>query len=842
MPYFNKYTLDFGDVEGHDYRLLIQEKDYSGSVTTPKFGGSPITIRYDGDDNHYGAIYGSSATIQIYEETANQFDDLIFTEDKNHRVVLKYLDPATSNYLNYWIGFIVADRMTRTIQQLPNLLSFRAFDGLGLLEQEDLHLPSRTSATSLNRMIFNILKKLNINDDTAGLTIYHATTIFKADTLYSSSSVSGVLTSNRLLTLLRATSYPTLTSELGITNAKKQLINLLKAIGSRIYQAQGYWWIDQNAGLMDDDILQDAIQNAFATNSGTGLTNLGTRIKNRLQGTLEYNVRTWRYSQTTGNYFQNGLESRLKIVPYDAKALELKESFEPVIGQIDNAVDIKTFKRHQMFTNSGFEYDNPNVTNINTQQINNQGWNYRQQGGNPGQFGNNIYGATTLGFPQTPPYRSPIQEFRKNKRKNGRFSFFTNIMQPQTMLRFTQTENTSYLDNWIFKSELGGNRFKITGFYDKKLKISISLFTEFNPIPEDFSQISGANFWQCQYRLYLYEYNSNGVLNNNPIYMWRRSNTASSSRSINFELEEEDRADQWTEITSNNVYPRPDIFKIEKVDYNRWVTFTAEIASPFEENSNRADEEFVLSFELIPPYLFNGGSTGTNGFASTPEAEVFAQNGTFMSMYKGFYADNLQIFFEEKIDSPKTFESILSIDTAGNINKLSKNIKLKTRGTGNFNNDDIATIDNFGNAVFQRPQSVTGTQSDKVEADGGLPQAKELPYLVNQDLANDYRARLKTYEGKLKVMDPNTKPIFFSDRLYFAWGVNRPDLFSQQGADFSQVDDENVVTINKMTFNPKKNTYTIKGSLSDQKENSVNTFGDIDLLERIKIDTDEGDS
>ena len=320
--------------------------------------------------------------------------------------------------------------------------------------------------------------------------------------------------------------------------------------------------------------------------------------------------------------------------------------------------------------------------------------------------------------------------------------------------------------------------------------------------------------------------------------MWRRTQTAQPAQ--NFELSELERDRQWTD-TSLATDPEPDIFAIRKADYNRWVTFEGEILSPFDEDDNRADEEFLLSFQLMPPGMTNGGSTGSNGSYSN-DANNFAQNGTFMNMYKGFYVDNLQIFFEEKIDSPKTFESILSVDSDGNINKLSKNIKIKTRGTGNFDNDDIATIDNFGNPVWQRPQSVTGTQSDKVEADGGLPQARELPYLVNQDLANDYRARLKTYEGKLKVMDSNTKPIFFSDRLYFAWGVNRPDLFTQQGADFSQVDDENVVTINKMTFNPKKNEYTIKGSLSDQKENSDNTFGDIDLLERVAVDTGEGDS
>tara|TARA_Y100000052_G_C2954209_1_gene89185 strand:- start:2640 stop:5165 length:2526 start_codon:yes stop_codon:yes gene_type:complete len=841
MSYSNKYTLDFGDVEGHEYRLLIQEKNYTGSVTTPKFGGSPIIIRYEGNDNNYGSIYGSSATIQIYEETPDQFNDLIFTEDKNHRVVLKYYDNQANAYKNYWLGFIVADRLTRTIQQLPNLLTFRAFDGLGLLDQEDQFDPPRTGTMQLNRMIFGILKKLDINgnNDTpqaSTLVIYNSNTYFEAEPLYNASSATDVRNNNKLLTKIRNANPHHLTNELGKITAKKQLKNFLTTLGARIYQAQGYWWIDQNAGLLDDNVLEQAINNAIATDSGSGLADLGTKIKDRLENTLDYEVRTWKYSQTTGNYFTNSVESRLKLVPDDAVPLDLKESFEPQIGQINNSVDIKTFRKHQMFTNSGFEYNSPVSQNTTQQLFFNQGWLYRQKGGSTGMNGTNIYGTTAnsnpLGiFPVDPPYREPIQGFVRNVRKNGKLSFFTNLMRPSTIVNYQQYTSDSYFHNYIFRSSFFGNRFKITGHYDKPLKISISLFVEMSQIPADFS--SGTNSWRCQYKCYLYEYQGQ-TLNSTPIKMWRRTQTSLPSQ--NFELAKEERDRQWTD-TSLAVDPEPDIFRITKTDYNRWMTFTAEIAPPFDSGDSRADEEFLLTFELMPPFLLNGGTTGSNGSFST-SADFFAQNNTFMPFYKGFYVDNLEIFFEEAVDSPKTFESILSVDADGTINKLSKNINIKTKGTGNHNNDDIATIDNFSLKKFQRPQSVTGVALDKIDASGGLPQAKELPYLINQDLANDYRARLKTYEGKFKVMKAGTKPIFFSDRLWFAWGVYRSVLTNQ----FNDVVDENVVTINKMTFNPKKNEYTIKGSLSDQKQNTDNTFGDIELLERIAIDTGEGDN
>ena len=91
MAYNNKYTLDFGDVEGHSYRLIIQERGYTGTSSQVKGGKSPIVIRYDGEDNEYGSIYGSSATIQIWEESLKQFDDLVFTSEKEHRIILKYL-------------------------------------------------------------------------------------------------------------------------------------------------------------------------------------------------------------------------------------------------------------------------------------------------------------------------------------------------------------------------------------------------------------------------------------------------------------------------------------------------------------------------------------------------------------------------------------------------------------------------------------------------------------------------------------------------------------------------------------------------------------------------------
>ena len=75
--------------------------------------------------------------------------------------------------------------MTRTIQQLPNLLVFRAFDGIALLENESMILPNRSAVnqTAFNVMFHFILGQLNFEDqagtNTDSLEIMFANNFFR---------------------------------------------------------------------------------------------------------------------------------------------------------------------------------------------------------------------------------------------------------------------------------------------------------------------------------------------------------------------------------------------------------------------------------------------------------------------------------------------------------------------------------------------------------------------------------------------------------------------------------------------------------------------------------------
>jgi hypothetical protein len=860
MAYNLKYELLFGDVEGHSYKLEIFERDYSGSVLDAKFGSSPIKIKYDGKDNGYSQIYGSSATIQIYEETKNQYDDLVNTEEKQHKVVLKYLDSG-GTYRNYWLGFIVADRMTRTIQQLPNLLVFRAFDGIALLENESMILPNRSAVnqTAFNVMFHFILGQLNFEDqagtNTDSLEIMFANNFFRADKITDTSlTLTQKLSQSSLLTTMEVSNPHAMNPNLGLFNSKQQLIQMLASIGCRLYQAGGKWIIEQNNGQLDAYLQNQAIINTNSSSS-TQYDGIESKINNRIQNTLRYDTRFYRFSAVTGGQFASQFtEDRIQIVPHDLKPLTLKEEFEPQIRSIENQINIKSFKKHHLFTNSSFEYGNTNLINV-VNVASSEGWSWRTYGGTLGNydqmFGQNgsTYPAQGIWqFPSQPPYRPTKQGFVENIRKNGKQSFFTNIMDIANNRRFLSIAGGNVGSslgisgqNWFFRSNLSANRYKIKGFNVNEIKVKISLFTEFDVIPIAIAS-TDVNEVRIPYRIYLYQYNSNGTLNQTPFKIWARN----GRQSFNFEHQNQyEDGDQWDDFVPNNQLPAPRFnneLRINSINYNKWNTFEATIASPFNEDDSRADDDFVISFQLLPPTPLNGGTpngNGLNGYNSfdttQPEGSGsdsynYQQTNDFMSFYKGLYIDNLEIFTKEPIDSPKTFECILE-----NNPRQSKKITIKeARGFGDFNGDEISSFDNFNTKNFVRPQDVFGSASDRIDENGNFKQARILPQLINQEIANNHRKRLKTYEGEFKVMDPNKRPMFFSDRLYFGWGVD-PDATNP---DFSNVDDKNVVVLDKMTFNPKENTYKIKGHLQDQSGNT----GDVDAINRVAVDINESDT
>ena len=796
MAYNNKYTLDFGDVEGHSYRLIIQERGYTGTSSQVKGGKSPIVIRYDGEDNEYGSIYGSSATIQIWEESLKQFDDLVFTSEKEHRVILKYLDPGSSTYKNYWIGFLVADDMARDINPLPNLLKFKAFDGLSLLKGRDSYLVPRETGNQFNKILYHILKMININDDneTTTLQFWNATNYYHIEYLLNNSVLS-----DRILTFLYVTTPYQFKNGYGRLNAKEQLTYIMQAIGARIYQSQGYWMIDQNQGQFDSYIQNEYRERARDNVSGVAVSNTFNFVRNRLRNTLNYNTLWHKYGSGSGNFFANQIESRLYIAPEKLKPIDLKEFYRPRVKSIENEVDINQFKKDQIWSNSGMEY----VGNGNPVQVGfHEGWSF---GGYP----------TTAQVAYTSQWircysanNSPTHG--ANFRKQGGSSFFTKAITPMTSVYHNGiragTQHTPSQTPIAIMTGQGSNIRNVKGFTEN-LRVEANVYVHMDPIPQPLSAFSNIDYNEVRlpYRIILYELDSSGNIDiNNPKKYWR-----SNDGNVDFSFESRSG---WQ--NSISTYRGGGQLRVRKEDYNKWLSFSGEISSPYGEFDSEADTNFAIRILFYPAFLYFGDAFQSN--ASNLNDDVFPE-------YKGTYYDNVQLYVDDSVDSPKTFVADINDNTADD----SEKIKIKARGIGNYVGTADPTIDNFTTRVFARPQSIYGTTLDEKRE-----KAKQLPQLINQDLANNHQDRQKYYEGTFKLMDPNKRPMFFSDRIWMGWGIT--DFNTPGNNDFSECDD-NLVTINKMVFNPKENEYKLSGNLNviSQVGN-----GDTDITEDVKVGDD----
>ena len=80
MAYGIKYRLEFSDDEENGKKIEILKKDYTGSVLPLIGTAEPIEISWEGDDNFYSPIKGSSCVLNLFVTDAVNYDN--FYENK----------------------------------------------------------------------------------------------------------------------------------------------------------------------------------------------------------------------------------------------------------------------------------------------------------------------------------------------------------------------------------------------------------------------------------------------------------------------------------------------------------------------------------------------------------------------------------------------------------------------------------------------------------------------------------------------------------------------------------------------------------------------------------------
>src|SRR6056300_1678135 len=200
MAYGVKYRLIFSDLLGHAKKVEISQNGYSGDVLPMIGTGDPVEMEWEGDDDFYNPIIGSSCTLNLLVTDDVTYDDFFEGDEEEYRVQIYYdrylidsfqdrveetatdagrievfecieneltqgntlisdfrnrvrndggineslecianelTDSKTYDWGIFWEGFLYLDDYTEAISTTPYEISITALDGLGLLDVND---------------------------------------------------------------------------------------------------------------------------------------------------------------------------------------------------------------------------------------------------------------------------------------------------------------------------------------------------------------------------------------------------------------------------------------------------------------------------------------------------------------------------------------------------------------------------------------------------------------------------------------------------------------------------------------------------------------------------------
>ena len=349
MAYGVKFRLEFADTKGN-YRVAeILQKDYDGDIFPLVGQANPVVIKWEGDDDFYTPIIGSSCELNLFETADTLYDQFYAAGEREYKVRISTgsLDNADkvwdtendqweqANYLwegsggtggsseIYWEGWLQADQYQESLQPFPNPLKLVAYDGLGTLDAFDAPYSNAadggydSNEDSMFFYLYYILNNLELNFD-----IYVANDIRKStgnanDTFYHDIILNeyGVF------------------DDLDFRNAKEVLESFLKATNSRVFQSQGRWYIISNSNLIDVNITQ--------------LFNfdIGFSIENQLATTGE-EIIEYKVFDRLGNYRFTTTENILLKAPTELKPVgaDLYKEYLRPYNQVKYDINLSDLK------------------------------------------------------------------------------------------------------------------------------------------------------------------------------------------------------------------------------------------------------------------------------------------------------------------------------------------------------------------------------------------------------------------------------------------------------------------------------------------------------------------
>ena len=414
MAYGVKYRLDFEDHEGSGRRLDILKNNYTGDILPLVGGAEPVKIKWDGDDDFYSPIIGSTCNINLYQTDETNYDDFFDEPEREYKVEVyvaqairddfknkvqldggiveaadcingSYYDTGTflqnrvindggimeaadcvsavltetqDNYTLFWTGWLLSDQFKELMAPNPLAIQLTAIDGLGDLDNLFVDNTFYSINTGLQRIQASLASVIcaALNKTGLGLDVIINNELSVYD-IYGNRS--------EFLTYVNAFINESvfLSDEYEFFNAKEFLENVLKSVNSRVFQANGKFVVVNNSLYSEQaviDYVKDYIDENDAVPSG-----IGALRQAYLKGDIEqlYYKRFNSSGTLQGDYYYEGLRTiRTDLQPLDQDLTrEAERGYKALRYKTELVKANLSYKE-----DAGFEFQNTNHWTISS--------------------------------------------------------------------------------------------------------------------------------------------------------------------------------------------------------------------------------------------------------------------------------------------------------------------------------------------------------------------------------------------------------------------------------------------------------------------------------------------
>jgi hypothetical protein len=404
MAYGVKYRLDFEDHEGNGRRLDILKNNYTGDILPLVGGAEPVKIKWDGDDDFYSPIIGSTCSINLYQTDETNYDDFFNEPEREYKVEVyvaqairdkfknkvqldggiveaadcingSYYDTGTflqnrvindggiieavdcvsavltetqDNYTLFWTGWLLSDQFKELMMPNPQAIQLTAIDGLGDLD--NLFVDN----TFYSIGFFGIEASLSdilcaaLNKTGLGLDVIINNELSVYDIFGNRSEFLTYVN-----TFINESVF--LSDEYEFFDVKEFLENVLKGVNSRVFQANGKFVVVNNS-LYSEQAVIDYVKNYIDDNDAVP-SGIGALRQAYLKGDIEqlYYKRFNSSGTLQGDYYYEGL----RTIRTDLQPLEQNLTREAERGYKGLRLDLTPSQTNLSYTDdAGFEFQN----------------------------------------------------------------------------------------------------------------------------------------------------------------------------------------------------------------------------------------------------------------------------------------------------------------------------------------------------------------------------------------------------------------------------------------------------------------------------------------------------